>query len=111
QRVWKQVGVESDSAGYAAERHVRDGARLVGAFDGDGELLYWNLHAGGSNPIGRLEVDESDGFPVELAPPDTVAAAVAAAAQEETWAAIASALGSSTGTPMVVVVANAAPAL
>jgi hypothetical protein len=49
-----QAGLGTGGA-YRVERYVRDGAgSLVGVFDGEGQLLRWNVH--GAGPIGRLAV-------------------------------------------------------
>ncbi len=62
QRIGLQVNSQSlngegEDPHYKVERYVRDGARLVGAFDGEGKLLYWNVHSspGAASPIGRIE--------------------------------------------------------
>ena len=98
ERIWWQTGTQADSY-YAAERHLRslDG-RLIGTFDGDGVLQYWNIHAGGMSPIGRLTTEGNPPPPNwrvgdEAALGDSVRVAVQEAAPYEAREAIALALG------------------
>ena len=106
ERIWWQTGTQADSY-YAAERHLRslDG-RLLGVFDGDGVLQYWNIHAGGMSPIGRLTTEGNPPPPQwrvgdEDALGDSVRVAVQEAAPYEAREAIAYALDAPIGSSSV----------
>ncbi len=61
QRIGLQVNTVGFNAGsggtdphYKVERYARSGANLVGTFDGEGNLLHWNMQGGPGGPIGRI---------------------------------------------------------
>ncbi|MEM1055060.1 MAG: hypothetical protein AAGI52_06000, partial [Bacteroidota bacterium] len=61
-RVWKETDLEGGCQGiscvgvFSSERHVRDGDRLLGVLDSQGNVKFWNITGpGGVTPLGRLE--------------------------------------------------------
>ncbi len=61
--------------GEGSKYFMRDAGRLIGTFDNGDLLRHWNIHAGGLNPIGRMDYWLDDGSPTSiLITPDSLEA-------------------------------------